>query len=134
MWDINDAPQPEAVQAEQEIWSEIVKNDVAPSSDNFVDQQRDIIAARPNLHDRLHREALAQADRDTAAYVERRDGTGTVTFKRLRTGAWGITGPSALVVEGQQVNVSKRDGSVTLVTVGRVLWNGDGKAIAATRR
>ncbi len=131
MWDLNDVnpPESEAVQAEREIVEDIVRNEV----------EAPIAYGPPNLHDQLHAAAQREAERDTAAYVARRDGevadqVGEVRFKRLRNGAWGVTGPSRLLVTGQLVNVTKRDGSVTLVTVGKVVWSGDGKAIAATRR
>ena len=149
MWDLNDinAPEPEAVQAEREIVEEIVRNEpnrhLLAAARGLGDlpiggyDHGEDDAADDRLHDRLHAEALAQAERDTAAYVERRDGpveTGTVTFKRLRNGAWGIAGPSALLVTGQPLVVTKRDGSTTEVVCGKVVWSGDGRAIAATRR
>lgn len=59
---------------------------------------------------------------------------GEVRFKRLRNSAWGITGPSALLREGVDVAVTKRDGSTTTATVSRVIWSGDGKAICSIRR
>jgi hypothetical protein len=58
----------------------------------------------------------------------------TVRFKRLRNNAWGIIGPSALLREGVDVAVTKRDGTATMATVSRVIWSGDGKAICSIRR
>lgn len=91
--------------------------------------------ARPSLHDRLNAEAERQAERDTARYVEVRDGTSErpVTFKRLRSGAWGVTGPDVLLRSGSEIAVTKRNGSTSTVTVGSVLWSGDGRAIATIR-
>jgi len=53
----------------------------------------------------------------------------TITFKRLRNGEWGIQG--LWLEPGEKVTVTRRDGSTTRVTVGRVLFTGeDGYSIA----
>lgn len=54
-----------------------------------------------------------------------------VTFKRLKNRAWGITGPDFVLTPGAKVVVSKRDGSSKVVTVSRVIWSGNGQAIAS---
>ena len=50
--------------------------------------------------------------------------TQPVTWKRLRNGAWGVTGPAALLVQGAQVVVTKRSGATQVKRVSRVLWSG----------
>lgn len=60
--------------------------------------------------------------------------TVTVRFKRLRDGSWGLSGPETLLREGEGVVVSKRDGSTDVISVGAVLWSGDGKAISRIAR
>jgi hypothetical protein len=44
-----------------------------------------------------------------------------VTFKRLYNNSWGIAGPVDVMKPGAKVNVLKRDGSTTEVTVGNLL-------------
>ncbi|HKB40460.1 MAG TPA: hypothetical protein VKD72_28810 [Gemmataceae bacterium] len=56
-----------------------------------------------------------------------------VTWKRLRSGGWGIIGPACLIHEGGRVNVVKKDGTGQRKTVRRILWQGtdrEGFAIA----
>lgn len=110
MWDINDiaAPDSEAVQAEREIVEEIVRNEPT-------------VVSTPTSGRHGHPGPGAVPD-------------GAVTFKRLRNGAWGITGPAALLVEGTDVAVTKRDGDTTVTTVSRVLWSGEGRSIASIKR
>jgi hypothetical protein len=107
MWDLNDlnAPESEAVQSEREIVEDIVRNEPTHYT---IPAQAIIEAAEPD--------------------------TGLVHFKRLRNNAWGIIGPSALLREGVDVAVTKRDGTATMATVSRVIWSGDGKAICSIRR
>lgn len=57
----------------------------------------------------------------------------TATWKRLRNGAWGLSGPSALLQPGARVTVVKRNGDEQTVTVGRVLWSDNNKALATKR-
>lgn len=51
------------------------------------------------------------------------------SFAKLRDGSWGlrIAGPA---IEGSAVAVTKRDGTVSMETVGRVLWSGQGVTLA----
>lgn len=49
--------------------------------------------------------------------------TDRVTFKKLRTGRWGLQGRN--LVPGATVTVTKRDNSTTDVVVGKILWQGD---------
>jgi hypothetical protein len=53
-----------------------------------------------------------------------------VSFKKLRNGDWGLTGPSESLKEGFPVVVTRADGKTTRVTCGKVLWRGAGVAIA----
>ena|SRR5262245_41497281 len=57
-----------------------------------------------------------------------------VKFKKLRNGAWGVTGPDDILLPGWRVSVTKRNGAVTVVTVKRVLWSDGDKAIATIAR
>lgn len=117
-WNLNDInpPESEAVQAEREIVEAIVAN--LPAADEC-----DRCRAKAELyHDEASGLALCDSC-STAADIP-------THFKRLRNRAWGVTGPSALVREGETVTVTKRDGTSTTVTVGRVLWSDESKAIA----
>jgi len=57
--------------------------------------------------------------------------TTEITFTKLRNGNWGIRGPQEEIEAGFEVWVTKRNGKQTLVTVDRVLWSGDGIALAS---
>lgn len=52
------------------------------------------------------------------------------TFKKLNSGDWGLIGSADEIQAGRSVKVTKRSGQTKTVTVGKVLWSGDGKAIA----
>jgi hypothetical protein len=54
----------------------------------------------------------------------------SVGWCKLRSGAWGVRGPSAVVVAGAEVCVSKRDGSSSDVRVVRIVWSDAEVAIA----
>jgi hypothetical protein len=58
----------------------------------------------------------------------------TVTWKKLRNGAWGIIGPAALLQADEVVIVTKRDGTTKTATVGRVIWTDGAATIASVRR
>jgi hypothetical protein len=160
MWDLNDlnAPESEAVQSEREIVEAIVEQDlearlaVATPLHNGTLDERVETAGRDecdNCHlvaELSHHDATGLALCDgcyTLAENDHHDTIGlntappvdtTVRFKRLRNNAWGIIGPSALLREGVDVAVTKRDGTATMATVSRVIWSGDGKAICSIRR
>lgn len=53
------------------------------------------------------------------------------TYSKLRDGSWGLRGSD--LVEGQQVTVTRRDGTRRIEYVGRILWRGDGVALATMR-
>ena len=57
-----------------------------------------------------------------------------ITWKRLRSGAWGIAGPAASITLNAVVTVTKRNGTTKEVRVARILWSGDGKTIATVGR
>lgn len=53
----------------------------------------------------------------------------TTTFKKLRSGEWGVQGPRLL--NGQVVKIAKRDGTITTAIVGKVIFTAkDGFSIA----
>lgn len=60
--------------------------------------------------------------------------TEAITWKMLRGGDWGVCGPSSAVHVGATVAVTRASGSTSYVHVDRVLWEGDGKAIARVTR
>lgn len=60
--------------------------------------------------------------------------TNQTNYKKLRDGSWGLIGPADLLRQHQRVTVTKRSGERKSETVGRVLWTGDGKAIATIAR
>jgi hypothetical protein len=141
MWEIDDinTPESEAVQAERETWEAIVANDVehvvSPTTGVALDECDRCGKRRELFHNEATGLALCdECDRITDEVEALVPVEQTVRFKKLRNGAWGVTGPSALLREGEIVAVTKRNGSTTTVRVGRVLWSGDGKAICTTRR
>jgi hypothetical protein len=168
MWDINDIPQDEAMQAEQEMWEAIAERDdayapLATEADAHAEWHRNtgVPMGTPgcpqdachlddygpdNACDRCgregelyHNEATGLAlcdgcDRITDEVEAVLAPPAIVTFKRLKTGAWGVTGPARLLVADAEIAVTKKSGETTTVTVGRVLWTGDGKTIATIRR
>lgn len=160
--DLN-APDSEAVQAEREIWEDIAQANapLATESEAHAEWHRNAgvpmgtpgcpqDACHPDEHnddcDRCgkvrelyHNEKTGLAlcdecDRITDEVEALVPVVGEVRFKRLHNDAWGVTGPSALLREGAAVAVTKRDGTTSTVTVNRVLWSGDGKAICTIRR
>ena len=56
-----------------------------------------------------------------------------ISYTKLRSGGWGVRGPASDVRESAIVTVTKRDGTSKQETVSRVLWSGDGIAIASIR-
>jgi|SRR5215471_6940823 len=133
MWDINDA----ALDNEREMVDAIVRQDVASDECDRCGKRREL------FHNERTGLALCEAcDRITDEVEELLDPapvTMPVTWKRLRNGAWGVTGPADLLVSGAQVVVTKRDGTTKLARIGRVLWSGTNRegepvAIATTRR
>jgi hypothetical protein len=52
----------------------------------------------------------------------------TATFTKLKDGSWGLR-VAGEVAAGDEVTVSKRDGSSETKSVGRVLWTGSGVAL-----
>lgn len=55
------------------------------------------------------------------------------TYKQLKNGAWGIR-VGGIVLAGETITVTKRDGSSKVETIGRVLWTGDGVSICTIKR
>jgi len=53
-----------------------------------------------------------------------------VTYSRLRSGEWGVRGPASHLAAGSRVTVGRKDGSTSEVVIGRILWTGDGVALA----
>lgn len=62
----------------------------------------------------------------------------TTTYTKLRTGAWGIKGPAATLQtalkHGDAVQITKRDGTVKTEVIDRIIWTGDGTAIASVEQ
>lgn len=52
-----------------------------------------------------------------------------VTYTKLRDGSWGVRGPVSEVTSGT-VRVAKKDGTVRTEMVTRVVWTGNGVALA----
>jgi len=57
-----------------------------------------------------------------------------ITFTKLRNGDWGLRGPEAALHAAQWVTVSLRAGGTSRKQVGRVVWSGDGVAVATIQR
>lgn len=58
----------------------------------------------------------------------------TATFTKLKSGSWGVRVLGAAPEVGQQVAVTKRDGTTQHVTIERVLVTGDGTSICAIKQ
>jgi hypothetical protein len=61
------------------------------------------------------------------------NGTITATYKQLKNGAWGMR-VKGIVLAGEQITVTKKDGSSKVETIGRVLWTGEGISICTIQR
>lgn len=59
-------------------------------------------------------------------------GEPTRVYKRLRDGRWGVLVQGAVEV-GEQITVTRRDGSAVDEIVSRVIWRRDGLALCATQ-
>lgn len=54
----------------------------------------------------------------------------SVTYTKLRDGSWGLRGPATQLKPGAVVIATKRSGETKQEKVGRVLWTGNGVAMA----
>jgi hypothetical protein len=141
-WSLDDInpPESEALQAEREMWDAIATPSTASVKEDSVarhmgknwtaeqhvaDNHCDRCTTEGELY---HDEASGLALCDSCTTAAAQDVP--TRFKRLRNRAWGVSGPSALLQEGATIDVTKRDGTTTTVTVGRVLWSDESKAIA----
>lgn len=57
--------------------------------------------------------------------------TRTAFPKKLRDGSWGLLIHTETAATGDTVQVTTKSGKTWTATVGKILWHGDGKAIAA---
>lgn len=147
MWDLNDVPEQEAVEAEREMWDEITNGDrQATMADAHAEWHRNTgvpmgtpgcpqDACHPDEYDdeptvgqeaardhqrRWREDPVNGGIRATAPATP----TGTVTWTKLRDDSWGVRGPAALVREGEEVVVTKRSGVTGRALVRRVIWTG----------
>lgn len=51
-------------------------------------------------------------------------------YTKLRDGTWGVRGPEGDITTGERVEVTKRGGEIKTETIDRVIWRGNGLAIA----
>jgi hypothetical protein len=51
----------------------------------------------------------------------------SASYTQLKDGSWGLRVKSSVLVEGQTIVVSKKDGSSKNETVGKILWTGKDK-------
>jgi hypothetical protein len=58
----------------------------------------------------------------------------SVTYKKLKSGAWGVLVEYEVVRPGQRVHVRTKAGGEKAETIDRVLWSEDGKAICSIVR
>lgn len=54
-----------------------------------------------------------------------------ITYTKLRSGEWGIRGPASILRDGAEVTVAKKSGERKVERVAKVVWQGDGIALAA---
>ena len=145
----NQAPESEAVQAEREIFEDLMRSEAEWEYENRFTPAASEAEAHLEWHrnagvplgtpgcpwDACHDDDGYDAyQAEIAAETPVSPSQGTVRFKRLKSGAWGLTGPDDLLQPGTVVAVAKRGGTSSTVTVGRVLWSGDGKAICTIAR
>jgi len=57
-----------------------------------------------------------------------------ITFTKLRNGDWGLRGPESMLRGAQWVTVTRRGGDTTRVQVARIVWTGNGVAVASIQR
>jgi hypothetical protein len=125
-WNLDSyAPETEGLQAEREIFEDLIRSETEPHDGC----EGCGATGRKLYHNEQQGIALCEPC-DLAAEVQ------PVKFKRLRSGAWGITGAASYLQEGEQVVVDKRGGERTTVRVGRVLWSDSeqNRAIATIAR
>lgn len=53
-----------------------------------------------------------------------------VTFRRLPSGEWGLSGPRTVLAEGRRVKVKVKDGRVVTQRVGQLVEVGEGWVVA----
>lgn len=56
------------------------------------------------------------------------------TYTKLRSGEWGVRVTTGPVAQGDQVTVSKKDGSTARETIARVVWTGEGVSLCEIER
>jgi hypothetical protein len=56
------------------------------------------------------------------------------TYTKLKNGDWGLRLAGAIPKPGAPVLVTKKDGSTRTERIGRILWQGDGVALATIER
>lgn len=57
--------------------------------------------------------------------------TNSASFTKLRDGSWGVRLSGSAPQRGQVLAVARKDGTVTMVTVERVIWSGNGAHLCA---
>ena len=57
--------------------------------------------------------------------------TNDVSFSKLHSGDWGVSGPVDLLEEGSVVTVTKRSGATAKVTIKSVIWDNGDRAVAS---
>ena len=77
----------------------------------------------PSLHPKIDKPKLIQLRQRHAGNMN------TATFSRLRDGSWGVRVNGA-AAKGDVVLASRRDGRQTCLTVGAVVWSGNGVTLA----
>ena len=53
------------------------------------------------------------------------------TYTKLKSGAWGIRAESEAIRNGDQIIVTKKDGSTKIEIVEAVVWRGNGVSVCA---
>ena len=60
--------------------------------------------------------------------------TNDVTFSKLHSGDWGVSGPVDMIETGNVVTVTKKSGATARVTIKSVIWDNGETAIASISR
>jgi hypothetical protein len=60
--------------------------------------------------------------------------TNDVTFSKLRSGDWGVSGPVDMIESGSVVTVTKKSGATAKVTIGAIVWDNGETAVAKIQK
>lgn len=113
-----------------ENWRDNLRKRIEDAIEKFDDMKEDRervnrqVALREE-QERLKQERLKQEQERGEPTPRPSVKESVVTWTKLKDGSWGLRATEALD-EGSSVQVAKKDGSTTRVTVGKLMWKGNG--------